>query len=256
MLEVNDLSFSYGSRRILNGINLKAEKGEFISLLGSNGVGKSTLFKCILGILPGYSGTVTVDGRDNRSMTVREIAQKIAYIPQMSASAFNYSVENIVLMGTTAALPGLRDPGAEEKRRAEEALERMGIENLRHRCFHHLSGGERQLVIIARALAQQAGILLLDEPGSALDFGNQIRIMREAKSLSREGYLVIQNTHDPEKAYMFSDRIVALKDGSVFTQGIPSDVLTEENIRSLYALDTRLTSILDDRVRVFTPKDL
>ena len=253
MLEVKDLSFAYGNKRILNGVSLSAAGGEFVSVLGGNGVGKSTLFKCILGILPGYSGTVTVDGRDTRAMTVRELAQRIAYIPQMSASVFNYSVEDIVLMGTTAGLNSLHSPGREEKRRAEEAMERMGISDLRQRCFHHLSGGERQLTVIARALAQQAKILLFDEPCSALDFGNQMRILDEAKSLSRDGYLVIQSTHDPEKAYMFSDRMIALKDGSVFAQGTPGEVLTAENIRRLYGVDTKLTSIFDDRVRVFTP---
>ena len=256
MLEVKDLSFSYGGRRILDGVSLRAEKGQFVSVLGSNGVGKSTLFKCILGVLRDYSGSVTVDGRDTRGMSVRELAQKIAYIPQMSASAFNYSVEDIVLMGTTASFHSLRSPGREELHRAEEALERMGISGLRQRCFHHLSGGEKQLAVIARALAQQADILLLDEPASALDFGNRMRILNEAKSLARDGYLVIQSTHDPESAFMFSDRLIALKDGKVFAQGTAAEVLTEQNIRQLYGVDTKLTSIFDDRVRVFTPENI
>ena len=256
MLEVNNLSFSYGGRPILKNIDLRAEKGQFVSILGSNGVGKSTLFKCILGILRDYSGTVTVDGRDTRGMSVRELAQKIAYIPQMSASAFNYSVEDIVLMGTTAGLHSLRSPGREEMRRADEAIGRMGIDDLRQRCFHHLSGGERQLAVIARALAQQTDILLLDEPASALDFGNQMRILGEAQSLARDGYLVLQTTHDPERAYMFSDRIIALKDGTVFAQGTPAEVLTAVNISRLYGVDTKLTSIYDDRVRVFTPESI
>lgn len=256
MLEVKELSFSYGGSSILDNVSLRAEKGQFVSVLGSNGVGKSTLFKCILGILRDYSGTVTVDGRDTRSMSVRELAQRIAYIPQMSASAFNYSVEDIVLMGTTAGLGSLRSPGTAEKRRAEDAMERMGIFDLRQRCFHHLSGGERQLAVIARALAQQANILLLDEPTSALDFGNQMRILREARNLAQDGYLVLQTTHDPERAYMFSDRMIALKDGSVFVQGTPTEVLTAENIRELYGVDTRLTRIYDDRVRVFTPDSI
>ena len=256
MLEVKDLSFSYGGRRILDGVSLRAEKGQFVSVLGSNGVGKSTLFKCILGVLRDYSGSVTVDGRDTRGMSVRELAQKIAYIPQMSASAFNYSVEDIVLMGTTAGLSSLRSPGAAELCCAEEAMERVGIASLRNRCFHHLSGGEKQLTVIARALAQRADILLLDEPGSALDFGNQLRILSVAKSLAEEGFLVIQSTHDPERAYLFSDRMIALKDSTVFAQGTPAEVLTEENIRELYGVDTMLTSIHNDHVRVFTPRNV
>ena len=159
-------------------------------------------------------------------------------------------------MGTTAGLRSLSSPGRAERHRAEEAMERMGITSLRKRCFHHLSGGERQLVVIARALAQEAGILLLDEPTSALDFGNQLRILSEAKSLVRDGYLVIQSTHDPERAYMFSDRVIALKAGEVFAGGTPGEVLTEENIRQLYGVDTKLTSVFDDRVRVFTPDSI
>ncbi|MDO4983804.1 MAG: ABC transporter ATP-binding protein [Eubacteriales bacterium] len=253
MLEVKDLSFSYGDRLILSDISLKAEKGDFVSVLGSNGAGKSTLFKCILGILSGYSGTVSVDGQDTRTMSVREIARKIAYIPQMSASAFNYSVQDIVLMGTTVGLRALGSPGREEMARVEEAMERMGISHLRRRCFHHLSGGEKQLTVIARALAQQADILLLDEPCSALDFGNRFRILNVAKSLAVDGYLVIQTTHDPEGAYIFSDRIMALRSGTVFAQGTPEEVLTSENIRELYGVSTKQSSIFDDRVRVFTP---
>ena len=256
MLEVKNLSFSYGGRLILNDVSLTAEAGEFVSILGSNGVGKSTLFKCILGVLRDYSGTVTVDGRDTRSMSVRQLAQKIAYIPQMSASAFNYSVEDIVLMGTTVGLHSLRSPGRAEMRRAEDAMERMGIADLRQRCFHHLSGGERQLTVIARALAQQANILLLDEPSSALDFGNQMRILNEAKNLAQDGFTVIQSTHDPERAYMFSDRLIALKGGTVFAQGEPAQVLTADNIKQLYGVNTKLTSIYDDRVRVFTPENI
>lgn len=256
MLEVENLSFFYGDRHILKNVNLRADKGEFVSILGSNGVGKSTLFKCILGVLPDYSGSVTIDGENTRGMSVRELARKIAYIPQVSASAFNYSVEDIVLMGTTAGLSGLKSPGGNELNRAEEAMARMGISELRERCFHHLSGGERQLTIIARALAQQAKILLLDEPTSALDFGNQTLILNEVRGLAREGYLVIQSTHDPERAYIYSDRIVALKSGEVFAQGAPSEVLTAENISSLYGVNTELTSIHNDRVRVFTPGNI
>jgi len=256
MIDVQKLSFAYSGRQVLRDVSFEAGAGEFISVLGANGVGKSTLFKCMLNILRDYSGKVTVDCRDIRTMSVRELAGNIAYIPQMSASSFNYSVEDIVLMGTTAGLGLVRSPGKEERRRAEQAMERMGIIHLRKRCFHHISGGERQLAIIARALSQNAKYLLLDEPSSALDFGNQMLILNQARALTREGYAVIQSTHDPEKAYMFSDRIIAMKDGSVLTQGTPSEVLSGENVTALYGIDVDEQSLRDDRVRVFIPKEI
>lgn len=253
MLEINNLSFSYKGRSILEEISFKAENGQFISILGRNGVGKSTLFKCILKILPNYSGQVLIDGEDALNLSVKEIAQRIAYIPQATASTFNYSVEDIVLFGTTSLIKGLRTPGEKEKELVDNALKKVGIYNLKERCFHHLSGGEKQLVIIARALAQNANILLLDEPASALDFGNQMRILSLIRQLSQEGYCVIQTTHDPESAFMFSDKIIALKDGRILSQGIPDEVLTQENINNLYGIDTIATSLYEDKVRVYTP---
>ena len=254
MIEVKNLTFSYGSREVLHGISFSASSGELLSILGANGVGKSTLFKCMLGLLPGYTGQILVDGRDTRTLSVKELARLIAYIPQMSSTAFNYSVEDIVLMGTTANLGTFRTPGAEEMRRVDAALERVGISKLRDRSFQHISGGERQLAVIARALAQRANILMLDEPTSALDFGNQMRVLETAKELAREGYTVIQTTHDPERAYMFSDSVIALKDGEILSKGVPSEVLTQENIALMYGTAVEMTSLHDDKVRMFMPK--
>lgn len=253
MIEVKDLSFSYGSREVLRDISLSASSGELTSILGANGVGKSTLFKCMLGLLPGYTGQILIDGRDIREMSVKELARLVAYIPQMSTSAFNYSVEDIVLMGTTADLSAFRTPGAEELRRADAALERVGICELRHRSFQRISGGERQLAIIARALAQRSNILMLDEPTSALDFGNQMRVLETARELAREGYTVIQTTHDPERAYMFSDKVIALKNGRVLAQGTPAEVLTADNIAAMYGAAVEMTSLYNDKARMFVP---
>ena len=256
MLEVEQLSFAYAGRQVLTDISFSAAQGELLSILGANGTGKSTLFKCILNLLPDYEGSVRVDGTVLRGMRAGELARKIAYIPQVSASAFNYSVEEIVLMGATASLGLLRSPGKKERAAAENAMQRVGIEQLRNRCFHHLSGGEKQLAILARALTQESRILLLDEPVSALDYGNQMKILSLAKSLASEDYTVVQTTHDPEKAFMFSDRIVALQNGRIFKMGTPKDVLDEDCMHALYNVDTDVKSIYDDRVRVFTPKSM
>ena len=250
---VKNLSFGYGDKEILHNIDFQARSGEFISLLGANGVGKSTLFKCVLGLAKGFTGEVTLDGRNIKEMDVREIASCIAYIPQTSSPAFNFSVEDIVLMGTTAGMGTFAVPGKAEKKRTEEALEKMQITHLRRRCFHHLSGGERQMVVIARALAQNANILLLDEPTSALDFGNQILVLTRLRELADEGFTILQTTHNPEHSYMFSDRIIALKEGRILKDGQPDQVLTEEIMGALYDADIRVASLDGDRVRVCLP---
>ena len=193
-IEVKNLSFSYGDRQVLHDISFRVEPGEFLSILGPNGVGKSTLFRCVLGLLSGYSGQVLVCGRDARTLNVQESAKDIAYIPQSSNPAFNYSVFDIVLMGATAGLSRFRSPGQKEVERCRWALEKIGISDLSARCFHRLSGGERQLVMIARALTQNAPVLMLDEPTANLDFGNQLRVLQQVQSLAREGYTVIQTT--------------------------------------------------------------
>ena len=252
-IEVKNLSFSYGDRPVLQDISFSVGKGEFLSILGPNGVGKSTLFRCVLGLLSGYTGTVCVDGVDARTFSIREAARHIAYIPQSSRSVFNYSVFDIILMGRTSGLHPFRSPGKKDKELCHWALEKVGIPHLRDRCFHRLSGGEQQLVLIARALVQKAPILMLDEPTANLDFGNQLLVLEQAKSLAREGYTVIQTTHHPEQSYMYSDRILAIQNGRVLTEGMPKAVLTEETIRALYGVDVQVVSLYHDSARICIP---
>ncbi len=255
-IEVKDLCFSYGEREVLHGVSFKAEQGEFLSILGPNGVGKSTLFRCVLGLLRDYTGSITVEGRDAKSLSIREAAKLVAYIPQSSHPAFNYSVRDIVLMGTTSGLGTFSTPKKEDVRRVEEALEKIGISHLAERCFHRISGGERQLALIARALVQRAPVLMLDEPTASLDFGNQLLVLTQARELAREGYTVIQTTHNPEQSYMFSDRILALRGGEVLTEGRPKDVLTSDMMRQLYGVEVEVSSLFDDRARVCTPSSV
>jgi len=255
-IEVKNLSFSYGDRPVLHDINFRVENGEFLSILGPNGVGKSTLFRCVLGLLSGYTGQVLVDGVDARSFSIREAAKHIAYIPQTSHPVFNYSVFDIVLMGRTSGLSTFRSPGKQDVEQVNWAMEKVGITRLRDRCFHRLSGGEQQLVLIARALVQNAPILMLDEPTANLDFGNQLLVLDQARNLAREGYTVIQTTHHPEQSYMFSDRILAIQQGRVLTEGKPADVLTQETIRALYGVDTTVVSLYGDNARICVPTNL
>lgn len=253
---MKNLSFSYEERPVLRDISFRVEQGEFLSILGPNGVGKSTLFRCVLGLLSGYTGQVLVDGVDARQFSIRESARHIAYIPQSSHPIFNYRVFDIVLMGATSAVSVLRAPGREHTERCRWALEKVGISHLADRCYHRLSGGEQQLVMIARALVQNAPILMLDEPTANLDFGNQLRVLEQVRSLAREGYTVIQTTHHPEQSYLFSDRILALQNGRVLLEGAPSQVLTQQAIRDLYGVEVDVVSLYEDRARVCIPFNL
>ena len=255
-IEVKNLNFSYGSRQILYDISFKVQKGEFLSILGPNGVGKSTLFRCVLGLLTDYQGQVLIDGKDSRTFSIREAARHIAYIPQSTAPVFNYSAFDIVLMGRTSTMRAFQAPKKEDLDRCHWALDKIGISHLETRCFHRLSGGEQQLVMLARALVQDAPILMLDEPTANLDFGNQIRVLTQVRDLAKEGYTIIQTTHHPEQSYMFSDKILAIQNGRILTEGIPSQVLTAENMQKLYGIDVEVLSFYEDRTRVCIPRQI
>ena len=252
-IEVKNLSFSYGTKEVLQNISFSAEKGEFLSVLGPNGAGKSTLFRCILGLLPGYSGEVLIGEKNAKKFSAREAAKQIAYIPQSSHSVFHYSVFDIVLMGRTHHASIFRNPGSEDEKACLRALDRVGIGHLKEQCFHKLSGGEQQLVLIARALAQDAPVLLLDEPTANLDFGNQLLVLKQAKQLAQEGYTVIQTTHNPEQSYLFSDRILALQNGRLVADGKPSEVVTDGLMQQLYHVDVNVVSLYEDTARVCVP---
>lgn len=239
-LLVEDLSFSYGERAVLKGVCFEAREGEFLSVLGPNGVGKSTLFRCILGSLDGYAGRICVDGQDVRDLSPRQRARRLAYIPQIHRPTFGYSALETALMGTARQLSSFRRPGRAQVDAALDALDRMGVRHLAQRNFAHLSGGEQQLVLIARAIAQQSDVLVMDEPTSALDFGNQLRVLRQVRALSREGYTVLLSTHNPQHALTFADRVLALQDGAVAALGEAKAVLTPELIRRLYRVEAAL----------------
>lgn len=240
-LSVEQLGYAYGHHTVLRNVSFTAETGEFLSVLGPNGVGKSTLFRCMLGALPDYTGAVTIDGRDLRAMSSREKARRIAYIPQTHRPTFGYTVLDTTLMGTTRQLGAFAQPRQEQIDTAHAALRQLGIDHLSGRNFAHLSGGEQQLVLIARAIAQQADILIMDEPTSSLDYGNQLRVLQQAKALSHQGYTVLLSTHNPQYALTFSDRILALHDGTVAAFGTPSEMLTPALMKMLYRIDVAFT---------------
>jgi len=255
-MRVEDLHFSYGSHEVLKGISFGVEDSGFVSLLGPNGAGKSTLFRCMLGLLEPSAGTVHICGRNIRNMPAAELSHRVAYIPQSHTPVFNFSVFDMVLMGTTAQLPRFASPGKKQKELAEAAMERMGIAHLRNRGCGNISGGERQLALIARAIAQQAKILVMDEPSASLDYGNKLRVMETVKSLTADDYTIIQSTHDPDQAYLYSDQILALYDGMILACGTPRDTISSDLISTLYGVDVEVCSMHADDVRVCVPAHL
>lgn len=239
-LKVFDLRFAYRRTPVLDGIDFFAKPGELLAILGANGAGKTTLFRCILGEQKRYTGRIELDGVDARKLSAREMAHRAAYIPQTHSMTFRYPVRDMVLMGTSHTLSPIASPGAREERLAIDAMERIGIAHLQDRSFDTLSGGEQQLTYIARALAQQARILLMDEPTASLDYGNQQRVLTAVKRLAHEGYTVLFSTHNPQHALWFADRVLAIKDGKAIGFGTPKDTLTAALFYDMYGTEVTL----------------
>jgi len=242
-IEVRNLSFAYDGPCVLREVSFRADGGELVAVLGPNGVGKSTLFRCMLGFLKPRSGEVVVDGRRLADIPRREVAQRIAYIPQSAPPAFNYTVTDVVLMGFTNRIGVIEMPGPEHTERAVAVLEELGIAHLRHRGFNRISGGERQLALLGRALAQDTAILLMDEPVANLDYSNQHRLMELLNGLAGRGYTVVFSTHDPNLALHHAGRVLALKGGRLILDGKPEAVLTESSMEALYGIGVSLCTV-------------
>lgn len=242
-LVVDDVSCGYGGRPVLEHVGFQLEPGSVTAILGPNGVGKTTLFKAALGFLPLETGSVTIDGGKIADMSRSEIARAIAYVPQIQNIPFAYTVEEAVLMGRAPHLKLLQQPGPEDRRIAREALETMGIARLAKKTCTEVSGGELQMVSIARALAQQPRYLVMDEPTASLDFGNQIHVLEHVIELTEGGIGVLMTTHDPEQAFSLKSDVVLLQRGRACRCGYYRDVLTEEALAETYGVDVLIRPI-------------
>ncbi len=233
-ISARNLSIGYRDRLVGSGLAISLHEGESLALLGPNGGGKTTLLKTLLGLLPPRGGDVTLNGKPLSAIPVRERAQLIGYVPQVHTGTFAFSVETVVLMGRTAYGSLFSRPSAKDFSVANEMLARLGIAHLAQRSYTEISGGERQLVLLARALAQEPRFIVLDEPTASLDFGNQGKVLSEIERLAGAGLGVLFTTHDPNHALRASRRACLLRDGVIVGEGKTKRVLTRENLEALY----------------------
>lgn len=236
--EIKNLTCGYGAREVVKNFNAALKDGEVLCLLGGNGVGKTTTFKTILGFLKPLGGEILTDGKDVLHMSDKERAMLISYVPQAHMPPFAFSVFDVVMMSANARLGMFEGPGKDDFAAAEEALDKLNVSEFKDKVYTDLSGGERQMVLIARALAQQSRIILLDEPTANLDFGNQMRVLRQIKDLSSRGYIVIMTSHQPEHVF-YTDAKVAML-GQEYIYGEAKRVVTSENLKRIYGTDIRV----------------
>lgn len=242
-LETKGLSCGYGRKTVVEDISMSVEGGEVLCLLGANGSGKTTFFKTILGLLEKQAGQVLVDGRDVEGWSPARRARLIGYVPQARGAVFPFRALDVVLMGRTSHLALFASPSEGDVEKAEAAMAMLDISYLKDQVYTRISGGEQQLVLLARALAQEPRILILDEPTTNLDFGRQFLVMERVKSLSRRGLTVILSTHFPEQSFFYADRVLCFRQGRPLGFGSPSEVVTRETIRAMYGIDVRIISL-------------
>lgn len=254
LLKVEGISFGYTEKTVLDNISLSIVPGEIVTVLGPNGSGKSTLIKIMLGLLWPASGSIFLNGKNIRQLGSQFLAREIAYVPQTHNSSFPYTVMDIVLMGRIPHKTFFFRYSKDDMRIATAALERLSIFHLAQKAYTEISGGERQLALIARAITQGAKTFIMDEPASGLDYGNQLLLLNQISELSREGYTFIKSTHSPEHALWIADRAILIKDGAILADGACHDVINTESIFRLY--NARISVMDSGAFKVCVPQTI
>lgn len=243
MLEIRNLDCGYDDNKVLEDVNFTAEYGDVICILGTNGSGKSTLIKTVIGLLNPQKGDILIDKLPIKDWSWRKRAELISYIPQSFSSTFQYKCIDIVLMGRTPYLSIISFPSKKDIKIAEEAMNTLKILHLKDKIYSQLSGGERQLVKIAQALAQESKIIIMDEPTNNLDFGNQLIMLQHLKECSLKGLIIIMATHSPEHAFLYGTKALLVKDGRVIEIERPDENLEENDLQNLYNIELKLMEL-------------
>ncbi len=242
-LKATNIHCGYNQKMVLRGVDLSVNTGEILCILGPNGSGKSTLFKAILGLIRIREGKVVFNNQSLLKMSRLQMAKIIGYVPQTHDPPFPFKVKDVLLIGRTAYIGTFSSPNDEDYEVVEEVAASLKIEHLYEKSYTQLSGGERQLVLIARALAQRPKVLVMDEPTASLDYGNQLMVLEHVQKLTAFGLAVIMISHMPEHALHYSNRVVLLKGGRIYGDGTPEEIVTEDNMKLLYGIDTKIAAV-------------
>lgn len=255
LLKAENITSGYHGRAVLKNVSVAIGKGEIVSLLGPNGSGKTTLLKVLIGLHGTERGRVLLEGRDISSLKQKYLARRIAYVPQFHRTSFSYRVIDVVLMGRLPHKNFFARYNKEDTDLARQALEKLSILHLEERPYTEISGGERQLALIARAMAQGAHTFIFDEPANGLDYGNQIKLLEELMNLCDQGYTFIKSTHFPDHALWVADRVVMLKQGAILAEGTPDEIITGNNLYRLYGREVDVHA-LKENFKVCVPSRL
>jgi iron complex transport system ATP-binding protein len=247
MLTVENLAFGFPGRTIGRDVSFALEAGEVMCVLGPNGGGKTTLFRTVLGLLEPHGGSIQLDSSSLKTLSRAEIARRVGYVPQGHTGYFAFTVREFVLMGRTAHLGIFSAPGRKDLAIASRVLESLGIAHLADKPVTEISGGERQLALVARALAQEPKLLVLDEPTASLDFGNQVRVLEKILALAASGISILFATHDPDHAFLASQRVLLLAEGRALEVGAPAEVIRPDSLQRLYGVSVEVLRLAGGR---------
>ncbi len=254
MLDIKNAEFSYNKKEnVFENINFSIQKNDVLCILGPNGSGKTTLLKCLTNILRLKNGTINLNNKNIRSLSRQEISKKIGYLPQTHAALFPFSVLEVAVMGRSPHLKIRSVPTQADYELAKTNLELLGISHLANRPYTKISGGQRQLALIAMVLTQQPDVLLLDEPTAHLDFGNQVRLLELIQKLSTKGLAVVFTSHFPDHAFHLSCKVALMNNKHLMKVGKCENVLTKENLKEIYGIDVSVAYVETANSKVCVP---
>lgn len=253
-ITIDNLNFSYGAAQILHDVSVRIEPKETLAILGPNGSGKTTLLNLIAGLLPLTSGSILYEGKPYASLGMRQVAQLVGYVPQTIVPAFDYSVTEYVVTGCAPQIGAFSRPEQKHYDAAAQAIRQMGISHIADKSYGQISGGERQQASIARVLAQSPAYILMDEPTSHLDYGNQLRILSTIKQLAGNGFGVVFTTHNPDQALLVGGKAAIIDRGGRLTFGVSREMITESLLSDLYGIRLRIAKLEEPGRRIcFAP---